>query len=96
MTHAEFVSSLAQRMDWTSEKTEDMTEALIALLNDKLSESAQITIQNIGVFETRKNNEYIRKNADSGERFLIPPKISVVFKSAATLRENLKKAMSDE
>lgn len=90
MKHKKFLSKLAQHLGWSHTKTEEMVEATVSIFNEKLSDAAQISIQDFGVFDTRKENEHITVNPKTKERFLMPPKIKVTFEPATATRENLK------
>ena len=90
MTHKDLISQLSQRVQWTQSKTSDVLDVSVALMNEKLSEETQISIQNFGVFETRKKSERISVNPQTQQRYLVPPKIVAVFKPASGMKGQFK------
>lgn len=91
MTQNEFLSILAHELDWSPSKTEEMVDATVSILHEKLSESAEITFQQVGTFDTQKHSECVRVDRQNKERFLMPPRITVRFRPAGTIFERLRK-----
>ncbi|MDO5664679.1 MAG: HU family DNA-binding protein [Bacteroidia bacterium] len=95
MTHKELISEMAQHLDFTQSKVSDLLDATVNVFNEKLSENTQISIQNFGVFETRKKSELISVNPQTKQRYLVPPSIVVIFKSTSSIKEQLKTVEGD-
>lgn len=95
MTHKELISEMAQRLDFTQSKVSDLLDATVNVFNEKLSENTQISIQNFGVFETRKRSERISVNPQTQQRYLVPPTIVATFKPASGIKEQLKTMEED-
>ena len=95
MTHKELGSEMAQRLDWTQAKVSETVDHVVRIMNERLSEDAQISIYNFGVFETKKKSERISVNPQSGKRYLVPPSIVATFKPATALKEQLKNIDDD-
>ena len=95
MTHKEFISELAQRLNWTQTKVSELTDAVVEKINGQLAEGQQIQIQNFGSFETKKRSERISVNPQTQQRYLVPPSIVATFKPATALRDELKNRESD-
>jgi len=90
MTHKDFVTELANRLGWTQAKVSDTLDAFVGVMNEKLGEDCQISVQNFGVFETKKRTERISINPQTQERYLVPPKIVANFRPSANVKEHLK------
>lgn len=90
MTHKDFIAQLSQRLQWTQARTSDVLDATVVLMNEKLSDETQISIQNFGVFETRKKSERISVNPQTQQRYLVPPKIVAVFKPASGIKDQFR------
>ena len=90
MTHKDFIATLSQRLNQSQTKTSELLDVAVALMNEKLAEGAQLSVQHFGVFETRKKSERISVNPLTQERFLVPPKIVATFKPAVGLKERFK------
>lgn len=95
MTHKELISEMAQRLDFTQSKVSDLLDATVNVLNEKLSGNAQVSIQNFGVFETRKRSERISVNPQTQQRYLVPPSVVAIFKPASGIKEQLKTMEED-
>ncbi|MGI6048188.1 MAG: HU family DNA-binding protein [Petrimonas sp.] len=95
MTHKELISEMAQRLDLTQSKVSDLLDVTVNVLNEKLAENAQISVQNFGVFETRKRAERISVNPKTQDRYLVPPTIVATFKPASGIKEQLKTLEDD-
>jgi DNA-binding protein HU-beta len=90
MTHKEIISELANRLGWTQTKVSNTLAVFVGVMNEKLSEDCQISVQNFGVFETKKKAERISVNPQTQERYLVPPKIVANFRPSANVKEYLK------
>lgn len=90
MTHKDLIAELAMRLNWTQAATSETLDAFIGILNEKLADNVQISIQNFGTFETKKKQERISVNPLTQERFLVPPKITATFKPSAGIKEQLR------
>jgi len=90
MTHKDLVADLANRLGWTQTKVSDILETFVSVMNEKLSEEAQISVHNFGVFETKKKAERITINPQTQERYLVPPKVVANFRPSANVKEHLK------
>ncbi len=95
MTHKELIAELAQRLNWTQTRVSEVLDITVSALNEKLTENTQISIQNFGVFETKKKSERISVNPQSGQRYLVPPAIVATFKPASGLKEQYKNLDDD-
>lgn len=90
MTHKEFITELANRLEWTQTRTTLVLESAIEVVTDNLVESNSINIQGFGVFESRLKQERISVNPVSKQRFLVPPKISTAFRPGQVVKDKLK------
>lgn len=90
MTNEEFITELSERLDWTQLKVKEVLAQTVEHLNSNLAGNIIIDIPNFGVFQTKKKSEKISVDAQTQERFLVPPKISVNFKPASMLKEKYK------
>jgi DNA-binding protein HU-beta len=87
MTHKELVAELAKRLDQTQTKTSEQLEAFVAIMNESLADGNFINFQGFGSFETKKKMERISVNPVTKQRFLIPPKITVVYRPSQNIKE---------
>lgn len=89
MTHKELVAELAKRLGQTQAKTSELLEAFTAVMNDSLAEGNSVNFQGFGLFETKKKMERISVNPVTKQRFLIPPKISAVYRPSQNVKDIL-------
>lgn len=90
MTNEDFLTELSHRLNWTTSKTSATLTMAVSIMNEKLSEGVQISLQDFGVFDTQKESEYIFVDSDTQQRFLVPPNIIAVFNPAAAFEEKIK------
>lgn len=96
MTSKELIAELAKRLEWTQLQTSKILENAVSVINNELSKSNSINIQGFGVFESKKKQERISVNPITKQRFLVPPKLSLVFKPGAVVKDKLKKMSGNE
>ena len=82
MTYEALIAGVAQQLDWAETKVSALLEAFVAVVSQQLSDNERITIDDFGIFTTRKQREYIALLAETGQRFLVPPAIEIVFDAA--------------
>ena len=90
MTNKELVAELSEQLGWTQVKVSEVLAETVDLFNSKLAENGTSTIPNFGLFQTRKQSERISVNPQTQQRLLVPPKITVNFKPASSLKEKYK------
>lgn len=96
MTNKELIIELARRLDWTQQKTVEVMDATVSVMNNNLANANSINIHNFGVFETKKMQERISVNPISKQRFLVPPKIVPAFRPSQAIKDKLKNLGNDE
>ena len=73
-----------------------MVSELGSIISTKLSEGDTVYLDGFGQFETKKKGERISVNPANGLRYLVPPKLVAVFKSAGALKTKLKEIGNHE
>lgn len=89
MNHKEFISTLAMRTNLTSKNTQSLVNSLLAELTSRFEDGDALQVTNFGSFEVKKKLERII-NKPTGGRMLVPPKLALVFKPSATLKDNIQ------
>jgi len=90
VNNKQFISELAQRMGYTAADTQKMVYQLIDAMGDTFQEGDTVAIQNFGNFEVKKKLERIMVNPTTGQRMLVPPKLTVSFRISPTWKDQLK------
>lgn len=83
MIQKEFIGKLAAKLQWDESDTSVFIQTVSNILNEQLADNNMVTIENFGVFSTQKNQEYILLNSETGERYLMPPEVVVLFEPYA-------------
>ncbi len=90
MNNKQFISVMAQRLGYTAQDTQKMMYQLIDTMGDVFQEGNTVTVQNFGTFEVKKKMERIMINPTTGQRMLVPPKLTLNFKISPTWKDQLK------
>ncbi len=90
MNNKQFISELAQRMGFTAQDTQKMVYQLVEAMGDSFQEGDSVAIQNFGNFEVKKKLERIMVNPTTGQRMLVPPKLTLNFRISPTWKDQLK------
>jgi DNA-binding protein HU-beta len=96
MKDVELVTALSQEMDLSPQEIVDMLSTLFLLIGDTLSNGGSVNISGLGQFEAKKKAERISVNPTNGKRYLIPPKLTPVYRPAASWKAYLKKLDENE
>jgi len=90
VNNKQFISELAQRMGYTAQDTQKMVYQLVEAMGDSFQEGDSVAIQNFGNFEVKKKLERIMVNPTTGQRMLVPPKLTLNFRISPTWKDQLK------
>lgn len=71
----------------SAEEAELLFDATVKAIKTQLLNGNLVAVQGFGQLEPKKKNERISVNPASGERMLVPPKISVAFKPSTVLKD---------
>ncbi|MBO4906400.1 MAG: HU family DNA-binding protein [Bacteroidaceae bacterium] len=91
MNNKEFISELATRVGMTAKDTQSLANALTAEMTAQLEDGNSITIPNFGTFEVRKKLERVMVNPATGQRLLVPPRLTLAFRPAVAMKELVQK-----
>jgi DNA-binding protein HU-beta/integration host factor subunit alpha len=95
MNNKQFIADLAQRMGFTSQDTQKMMYQLIDAMGDTFQEGNVVAVQNFGSFEVKKKLERIMVAPTTGQRMLVPPKLTLNFKISPTWKDQIKNGGTD-
>ena len=59
-------------------------------MTERLVEGDSVQLSNLGVFEVKKKLERIIVSPGTGQRMLVPPKLTLAFKPNSTWRTQIK------
>jgi len=96
MKDVELVTALSKEMEMTPIDVLNTLETLYSLIGQTISNNGSIVISGIGQFEIKKKRERISVNPVNGKKYLIPPKLTPVYKPAPLWKIYLKKLDENE
>jgi len=96
MKEVELVTALSRQLDMTPHDVLDTLSTFYSLIGQTISEGGSVNISGVGQFEIKKKRERLSVNPVNKKKYLIPPKITPVFKPAPSWRNYLKKLDENE
>lgn len=95
MNNKEFIAELAQKTGFTQEETQRLVRKAIDAMVMQLDEGEPVAIPNFGTFEVKKRMERVVINPTTKKRQLVPPKLVLAFRPAASMKEKIKNGGED-
>ena len=96
MKDVELVTAMSKELDMSPHEVLNVLSAFYLLIGDTISNGGSVNISGIGQFESKKKAERISVNPANGKRYLIPPKLTPVYKPATYWKSYLKKLDDNE
>lgn len=90
MNHKEFISLLSKDLGTSVKDTSEIVNRIVSAMIDELQKGNTVNIQDFGTFEVRKKMERISVIPSTQQRVLVPPKLTLTFKPAISLKEKVK------
>lgn len=69
---------------------EKLTSALGDVIAEAVRDGDSVAVPSFGSFEHKKRMERVAMHPSTGKKILVPPKISIVFKPSALLKQKVK------
>ena len=95
MNNKQFIAELAKRMGYTAQDTQKMMYQVIDAMADSFLEGNSVGVLNFGSFEVKKKMERIIVNPTTGQRMLVPPKLTLGSKISPVWKDKLKNGGTD-
>lgn len=92
MDYKTFISLLSEKLDRDSKDIEFLAESLCDIIVERVKDGDSVSIPGFGQFEPKLKSERIASHPSSGKKILVPPKISLLFKPSALLKQRVKNA----
>ena len=96
MKDVELVTALSRQMDMTPHDVLNTLSAFYTLIGNTIADGGSVNISGLGQFEIKKKRERLSVNPVNKKKYLIPPKLTPVFKPAPFWRNYLKKLDENE
>ena len=88
----DLITIIRGRLNLPADEAEQYFDAVVSTIKEQLLKGNTVAIQGFGQFEPKKKNERISVNPASGERMLVPPKLSLTFKPSNVLKDSFTKS----
>ena len=96
MKEVELVTALSTQMDMTPHDVLDTLSTLYTLISTTISDGGNVNISGSGQFEIKKKRERISVNPVNRKKYLIPPRLTPIYKPAPLWKSYLKKLDENE
>ena len=86
----------------TAADVESLLKSFGGLITEEVGQGDIISLPGFGTFEPKMREERVAVHPSTGKRILVPPKLSMIFKPSALLRQKVRNsdgqgdAMPDE
>ena len=91
MNNKDFIAELSQRSGYSQDNTQRLVRCVIEAMASRLDEGESVTVPSFGSFELKNRMERIVVNPSTGQKMMVPPKLVLVFKPLAEVKQRLKK-----
>ena len=96
MERRNLIDSLCARTGISHDDVERLTDAFRDIVSTRVSEGDSVALPGFGTFEPKKRFERVAVHPATGRKLLIPPKISLVFRPSAILKQKVNNSNADE
>lgn len=90
MKNKELIAELSNQLGWNPADVTEVLAAFSSVVSTRLVDNDTVSLHGLGTFEVKKKGERLSVNPVSGKRYLVPPKLSPVFKPGGTLKAKIK------
>lgn len=87
-----FIGILAQKLGRENEDVELLVRSLSEILADSVKQGDPVAVPGFGNFEPKMRMERVATHPSTGKKILVPPKLTMVFKPSAILKQRVRKA----
>lgn len=91
MNNKDFIAELSQRSGYSQDNTQRLVRCVIEAMASRFDEGKSVTVSSFGSFELKNRMERIVVNPSTGQKMMVPPKLVLVFKPLAEVKQRLKK-----
>lgn len=91
----ETIEAVARAIGRSEADVKALTDGLAAALRESLAEADTVALPGFGTFEAIKEPERITTDLSTGQRLLLPPAITTVFRASALLRRKIQQTPSE-
>lgn len=96
------IERISERTGRTTADAKSLLKSFGGLITEEVGQGDIISLPGFGTFEPKMREERVAVHPSTGKRILVPPKLSMIFKPSALLRQKVRNsdgqddAMPDE
>lgn len=83
MNNKELTGELSRRLGYTNKDAAQLIASMVDIMGEQLQEGKRLDFDGFGTFSVKKELERIVYNPASKQRFLVPPKLVLIFEPAS-------------
>lgn len=95
MNNKEFIAELARQNKMKAAVAQHVLNTLLTAMGESFQEGDAVQFPSFGLFEVKKKMERILVNPGSGQRMLVPPKLTLGFKPTPMVKDKIRKGGED-
>ena len=84
------LNTVAEKIGRSPDDVASMVKALGGILADAVKQGDSVSVPGFGTFEPKMRMERVANHPSSGKKILVPPKLSLVFKPSAILKQKVR------
>lgn len=84
------LNTVAEKIGRNPDDVAAMVKALGGILADAVKQGDSVSVPGFGTFEPKMRMERVANHPSSGKKILVPPKLSLVFKPSAILKQKVR------
>ncbi|MDE6391738.1 MAG: HU family DNA-binding protein [Muribaculaceae bacterium] len=85
------ISILSDRLGREPEDVTVLLRSISGILADSVKQGDTVAVPGFGTFEPKMREERVATHPSTGKKILVPPKLSMVFKPSAILKQRVRK-----
>jgi integration host factor subunit alpha len=89
ITRAELCEAVYSKVGLSRAESASLVELVLREITDCLERGETVKLSSFGVFVVRKKGQRVGRNPKTGEEVLIPPRLVMVFKPSAILKQSI-------
>ncbi len=90
MNNKELQNQLSEQLGISRKDVAGLLQNFVAELTDSIVEGSDVALAQLGTFEVKEKGQRVMVNPKTKERMLVPPKLTLNFKSSPSLKNKIK------
>lgn len=86
------INILSDNLGREPEDVEVLIKSISEILASAVKQGDMVAVPGFGTFEPKMREERVATHPSTGKKILVPPKLSMVFKPSAILKQRVRKS----